>query len=95
MVSKKAWLKLLVSSMLILSSTEAQDIDSGSVIGSRNDRICQLAHPNECQKQFEIMNKRIDKITLYLDYILTALKLDSLHKDIIQVSLESESLTQK
>ena len=74
---KKPSIKLLVSWMLILSSTQAQDIDSSSV-DTLTNRTCQLQNPVECIEEFQVMNQRIDTINLYLDGILKSLESDSL-----------------
>lgn len=77
MVLKRRSIKLLVSWMLILSSTQAQDIDSSSV-DTITDRTCQLQHPIQCIEEFQVMNQSIDMISLYLDGILKSLESDSL-----------------
>ena len=75
---KKLSIKLLVSWMLILSSTQAQDIDSSSVDTTITDRTCQLQHPVQCIEEFQVMNQSLDMISLYLDGILKSLESDSL-----------------
>ena len=68
---------MLVSWMLILSSTQAQDIDSSSV-DTITDRTCQLQTPIQCIEEFQVMNQSIDMISFYLDGILKSLESDSL-----------------
>jgi len=77
MVLKRRSIKLLVSWMLILSSTQAQDIDSSSV-DTITDRTCQLQTPIQCIEEFQVMNQSIDMISFYLDGILKSLESDSL-----------------
>ena len=75
MLSKKVWLKLLVSSMLILTS-QAQD---SLIVNGGEQKICPLKHQQECEQQFQNINQSIDSITFYLDGILNSLQSDSLH----------------
>lgn len=75
MQSKKVWLKLLVSSMLILSS-QAQD---SLLVNNIGDTICSpLQYQTECVHQMQDINQSIDNIGMYLDGILNSLQLDSL-----------------